>query len=52
MTLPNAMPRNVRPVICTLKLCSLMNMIGNTLNARYRIPKIKAHLAASLGIMQ
>jgi hypothetical protein len=29
-----------------------MNMIGNTLKVRYRTPNIRAHLAASLGIMQ
>jgi hypothetical protein len=50
MRLPKAMPRNVRPVICLVKLCFPMNMIGNTSNVRYRIPNTRAHLAAFVGI--
>jgi hypothetical protein len=52
MRLPKAMPRNVRPVICLLNLCFSMNMIGNASNVRYRIPNIRAHLAALLGLVR
>lgn len=42
--MPTPIPMKLNPVICSLKLCTVIKMTGNASNVRYRIPKTSALL--------
>jgi hypothetical protein len=44
MTMPNPIPKKESPVSCGVKPCFCSKIIGNAWKARYKTPRINAHL--------